>query len=62
MVSILNQQQIAEQNNSTSDFPYGCKKLLSQLTHKVGAELNMGNTMVVAKGHSAALHQSMKVQ
>ena len=64
MVWILKQQQILKQNNSNWDFPYGCKKLLSQLTYKVnvGAELKMGNNMVVVKRHGAACHQSMKVQ
>ena len=62
VVWILNQQQIIKQNNSNWDFPYGCKKLLSQLTHKVGAEVKMGNNMVVVKRHGAACHQSMKVQ
>ena len=62
MVSILGQQQILKQKNSNWHFGDGCKMLLSQLTHKVGAELEMGDNMVVVKRHGAACHQSMKVK
>ena len=63
MVSILNQQQVLKQKNSNWDFPDDVRlKLLSQLTHKVGAEPKMRNNVVVVKGHGAACNQSMKVQ
>ena len=38
------------------DFPDRCNKLLSQLSHKVGAEFKTANKLVLGKRQGAACH------